>query len=325
MKSRLESVKNECILISPLNWGLGHVTRTIPVIRALLAQNNHICICCNEEQKMIYKNYFPSLEYRDIAGYPFTFNGKGKWALDIIKYLLPLVKFIQKEKNVVSKLVTSVRPTLIISDQRFGFRHKGVRSVIISHQTTLPVAQWNVVAHWLNRRLLAQFDEIWIPDFENHFLSGKLSISNHSNVHFLGPLSRFDGFDPRVTKEKKYKYLIQLSGPEPYIQLFYEEAITFAQRSQVACAFVIPKKMKSTLSPPAHATIYVNPDLEAFEQLLYQSEQLVSRCGYSTLMDLYYTQHKAILVPTPGQHEQLYLAKLHQNKKEWEFRGSLIE
>ncbi|MBW7868757.1 MAG: hypothetical protein H3C31_10570 [Brumimicrobium sp.] len=314
--SVVNSIQNKRILLSPLNWGLGHVSRTIPIITTLLENNNEVFICCDNEQELFYRNYFPELWYIPFQGYPFHFRGNGTWIIDILKRFKPLYNRFLKEKNEVEQLIDKFHPDLIISDQRFGFRHTQVRSIIISHQLNLPVPSWNWIAKCWNRRLLKAFDEIWVPDTPDRRLSGNLSKGLTKNVSFIGNCSRFKEIIPSSTK--KYKYLIIVSGPIPYSKQFIE--LILAKFNDVAhlSALIASQELLAELEYPAQITYFSNPTSSEFEQLLHDSEIIISRCGYSTLMDLENTKHSAILIPTPGQKEQLYLAKNNASHANWE-------
>jgi predicted glycosyltransferase len=47
---------------------------------------------------------------------------------------------------------------------------------------------------------------------------------------------------------------------------------------------------------------------DELRQEIERAEWVISRCGYSTIMDLVALQKKALLIPTPAQTEQEYLA-----------------
>jgi len=321
VKSALQSIQKERILISPLNWGLGHVSRTVPIIQALLQQENKVVICCDEAQREFYASFFPDAVYEYFPGYPFKFKGKGNWTWDILRSFHKLKRFLKIEQELVQQLVIKYKSTILISDQRFGFKNTKTKNIIISHQPRLPISIWNVFAHVWNTRLLFAFDELWIPDFKDHSLAGKLSESTHQNTHYLGPISRFSNFTKN--EEYQFEYLAIISGPEPYASQFYSEAISFLTRKGVPSAIVIPASVQIEPETPESIKKHLQPDKETLELLLQRSHTIISRCGYSTLMDLHFTGHHALLVPTPGQMEQSYLATLHSKNEKWKFRKNL--
>lgn len=320
LESRVNSIKRKRILLSPLNWGLGHVTRTIPIIQSFIKQENEVIICCDTDQEEIYRDYFPELWYVQHEGYPFVFRGNGNWTLDIIRNFLSLNVFLSEEKKRVKELVEKFNPDLVISDQRFGFRSEKVKSIIVSHQLNLPLSKLNFAGKILNRRMLNRFDEIWIPDNKSERLSGGLSNSANSKSYFIGTCSRFrhDAIDKYLPHEKAYKYLGIVSGPSPYSKLFLETLIQKFSRLEERCAIIAPVRAESSLDVD-NIDFYFRPDHEEFLKTLLKSDTVVSRSGYSTLMDINETGNKAIFIPTKGQKEQIYLAKHLKNKDLWRF------
>lgn len=319
----LNSVSNQRVLLSPLNWGLGHVTRTIPVIRQLLKQNNEVFICCDETQERFYRNYFPDLWYIPLEGYPFKFGGKGNWIFDLSKQMKNLNEFRNYELKKVNELVKNFQPDLIVSDQRFGFRSDDVKSCILSHQLNLQLPFWAGLGKRLNQKQLNKFDEIWIPDLEGSVLSGDLSKTTSKKAHYIGWLSRFM-YEGIANENKELMYLGIVSGPEPYAtRLFYELVEKFSEFEEPTAIIAPSKMITGSTRKKGNCTVYAQPDRETMNYLFQSSKTVVSRSGYSTLMDLTVMQNNALLIPTPGQSEQLYLAKLHAHHNKWKFLSSV--
>ena len=318
----LNSIKSLRILLSPLNWGLGHVCRTIPIIQLLLAQDNEVIICCDENQEEFYRSYFPELWYVPHAGYPFRFKGKGNWTLDVLSSFSSLNHHLIEEKRRVKDLVEKFNPDLIISDQRFGFVSKKVKSVVISHQLNLPVPIWNLIAKLWNKNLLAAFDEVWVPDTEEQKYSGILSNGRHKCKSFIGTSSRFckDEKIKSASKKHQYDYLGIVSGPSPYNEQFLDLLMKKLTQHNQNAVIIVPHELYEKSRAIENVILISSPSHEEFLKLLQESKVVISRSGYSTLMDLIETGNKSILIPTPGQAEQLYLAKLHQDHPDWIFK-----
>lgn len=317
-QSTVKTIQHSRILVSPLNWGLGHVSRTIPIIQQLIDQNNELIIFCNQEQEEFYRQFFPELWYVPHEGYPFKFNGKGKWTTDILKNMGALQSFLWEEEEKVNTWVEKFNPDLIISDQRFGFKSKKVKSIIISHQLNLPVSKWNFAAQLWNKKLLSQFDELWIPDCSKQKTSGKLSNGRHKSKHFIGNCSRFIT-KSNSHKNQKYKYLAIVSGPLPYSHQLLDLLLSKLSLTTEKSAIIVPNSLVFEKQILDNVEIFVHPAHETFSALINSSETLISRSGYSTIMDLLSIEKKAILIPTPGQVEQEYLSKFHSNNKNWKF------
>ena len=316
METRMKSIQKKRILMSPLNWGHGHVTRTVPLIKQLVEQGNEVIIFCDADQKKVYLDFFAQLTFVHSAGYPFHFSGKGKWSWDLLLGFLKLNKRRVRERKEVLDWVEHYHPDIIISDQRYGFYHKRIKSVFISHQLTLPVKGLNRLAQILNYYFIKQFDEVWVPDAERSRLSGKLSSRSASQKFYLGIHSRFK---QSTTEIRPKKYLAIISGPAPYGTQFYN--MVFDKLSQVAGShtIVVPENVVMTKEAIPNIELIQAPNPELFQYLLDQSEVIISRAGYTTLLDLDVTGHRAILIPTKGQPEQLYLAKFHASHPKWKF------
>ena len=320
LESRVNSIKRKRILLSPLNWGLGHVTRTIPIIQTFIKHENEVIICCDSDQEEIYRNYFPELWYVRHEGYPFSFKGKGNWSLDIMRNIFSLNVFLSEEKKRVEDLVEKFNPDLVISDQRFGFRSDKVKSIVVSHQLNLPLSWVNFAGKLLNRKMLNKFDEIWIPDNKTKRLSGNLSNGSNSKSFFIGACSRFhhDAIDKYLPRQITYKYLGIVSGPAPYSKIFLDLLIQKLSESKEKCAVISPIPVQQA-HEFKNLDFYFRPDHELFLKTLLKSDTVVSRSGYSTLMDVDEIGNKAIFIPTKGQKEQVYLAQHLKNKDGWCF------
>ena len=318
LESRVNSIKRKRILLSPLNWGLGHVTRTIPIVQTFVKHENEVIICCDSDQEEIYRNYFPELWYVQHEGYPFSFKGKGNWSLDIMRNMFSLNVFLSDEKRRVEDLVEKFNPDIVISDQRFGFHSDKVKSIIVSHQLNLPISKLNIAGKLLNRKMLNKFDEIWIPDNRDQPLSGNLSKGANSKSFYIGTCSRFhyDAIDKFLPHEKTYKYLGIVSGPAPYSNMLLELLVEKLKTLEEKCAIITP--INSALKCD-NIDFYFRPNHDLFLETLLKSDTVISRSGYSTLMDINETGNKAILIPTNGQKEQIYLAQHLKNKSDWQF------
>jgi UDP-N-acetylglucosamine transferase subunit ALG13 len=191
--------------------------------------------------------------------------------------------------------------------------------VLLTHQLHLPgvpVFFQSLIDAFLYQ-LIKDFDEIWIPDeAQGICLSGKLSHPALKKIkcRYIGLLSRFEKYIPM---EKEYDVLVILSGPEPHRSILEEKIfMQLNARSDWKCAMVIGSSKALQLEPARHITIFPLADGQTLKKLIEVSELIVCRSGYSSLMDLQHSNKKLLLIPTPGQAEQQYLAahfsKYHQ-------------
>jgi UDP-N-acetylglucosamine:LPS N-acetylglucosamine transferase len=320
VQNELNKIIDERVLISPLNWGIGHITRTISIIKILLNQNNTVFICCDSKQKEIYMLENIDVQYVLFKGYPFEFSGDGNWGKDLIKKMPALLSFMRKESRNVNQLVEKFDISLVVSDQRFGFYSKRIKSVIISHQLKLPVTGINQFAQYCNYVLLAKFDAVWVPDDMMYNLSGSLSKHSKLKKVNIGLQSRFSNAVTLV-EDLRYSYIGIVSGPLPYASSFAKLLIEKMNKLQCFSVIVLPNLVSQVVDIYVNdnVKVVIQPSTFEMERLIKSSKVVISRAGYSTLMDLTVLQKRAILIPTPGQNEQLYLAKHHHKHKDWCF------
>lgn len=302
------STKN--ILVAPLNWGLGHATRCIPIIREL-EKNGYIPILASDGAALqLLQKEFPHLQSLELPSYEIEYAKEGtdfKWKL--IKNSPKMIQAIFKEKKFVKELVKKYDLKGIISDNRLGVYSKKVRSVFITHQINVLSGKTTWISSKLHQHFIKKFDECWVPDFqESGNLSGKLGHlkSNYLNLKYLGPLSRLE----KKELDSKYKLIVILSGPEPQRTILEEKLIAELQNYNGEVLFIkgeVEANQKREVK--RNITYYNFMTSKEIETALNESEMVLCRSGYTTVMDLAKLEKKAFFIPTPGQYEQEYLAK----------------
>jgi hypothetical protein len=316
------------VLIAPLDWGLGHATRCIPIINELIQQGTRVIVAANSMQKTLLKSEFPQIEFIESQGYNIRYKGGVllKWGL---LFRLPfMLRQIKKENRWLEEILLHHPIDAIISDNRYGLYHKSCTSIFITHQLQIQsgIGVSSGFGRWADSKLLKwnyvfikKFSACWIPDVEGERSIGGL-LSHPSKlpsipVKYIGTLSRF------YISEKKHQknpLLILISGPEPQRTEF--ENILFSQLSNVTLNTVVVRGLPgSDLSVPfIRDGIQICNHLpsHALNELLNNSEYIVARSGYSTVMDILVLKKNAILIPTPGQTEQEYLGH-YLHEKRW--------
>ena len=316
------------VLLSPLDWGLGHTTRCIPVIQQLIYEGCEVIIACNGQQKTLLQAEFPTLTYLDLPGYGMRYS-KNRW-LTIGTLVLQLPKMmirIKREKRWLHQLLQLRTIDAVISDNRFGLYAPGITSVFITHQLAVQtgLGQWvNRITQKQNYKLINRFTEVWVPDNKSGYtMAGKLARPEKMPaipVKYIGGISRFEKCSGERKNAVPFNLLIILSGPEPQRTIFEEMVIEQlpAVKGNVTLVRALPGKsdaITSKGSSLSHVTIFNHVPASALNQLVCEADLVISRSGYTTVMDLLKTNKKSILVPTPGQAEQEYLAAhLHQEK-----------
>ena len=308
------------ILVAPLDWGLGHATRCIPLIHALLKHNTEVLLAAQGPIRILLKNEFPTLKMLDLKGYNIRYSRhKNLFILNLITQLPKLFFAIQHERKWLKKIIKEERIAGVISDNRPGLQHDFVSCVYITHQLQIQSGHTTSDA-WLRKmhyRFINKFQQCWIPDNEgNSILAGALS---HPKVYpatpckYLGVLSRFE----KKAAENKYDFLLLLSGPEPQRTALENQLLNAFDNGQHSFALV--RGLPSVKNIPAlksmNAKIFNHLPAHELNELILQSDLIIARAGYSTIMDLIKLHKRAVLIATPGQTEQEYLATYLEDKK----------
>lgn len=314
------------ILVGILDWGLGHATRSIPLISHLLQFQCQIFIAASGQQRKILHEAFPSVKFLDPPPYAIHYPENGRnMQVAILKQIARLYKVVRAEEHWLTLQHRKYGFDLILSDNRYGFHHRGVHSVFITHQLS-PRSGWgNFADFWLRKvhyRFIRRFNQCWVPDQEaGGGLAGDLSHPSvlPSNTRFIGPISRLEapprenghsgptlaidrqtGFD-----DPQANLLFLISGPEPARTEF--EIMLRNQLKGYKGRYVVVRGLPGSADQGyPHEMNHVEAVLLA--RLMANSTLVICRSGYTTIMDLLKMGKKAFLVPTPGQTEQEYLA-----------------
>ncbi|TDE31820.1 glycosyltransferase [Flavobacterium ranwuense] len=298
------------ILIAPLNWGLGHATRCIPIIRAL-QDNNYIPIIASDGIALeLLRKEFPNLQTLELPSYQIEYAKNGanfKWKL--IKNGPKMVKAILEEKKIIQNWIEKYAIDGIISDNRLGVFSKNVPSVFITHQLNVMTGNTTWITSKVHQYIIKKYTECWVPDLAGTLnLTGKLGHVDNPNLKtkYIGPLSRLQ----KKLLPKKHDLMVILSGPEPQrgmLEKHLKKEIVKYNGNVIFIEGNIEKEQKTTAI--GNVTYYNFMNSTELEQAFNESEMVLCRSGYTTIMDLAQLRKKAFFIPTPGQYEQEYLAK----------------
>lgn len=312
--------KNIRVLIAPLDWGLGHVTRCIPIIKHLILNNCTVFIAAQGTSKTLLEIEFPQVQFLSLKGYEVRYT-KSKRLLPL-KILLQLPKLyisIIKEHLWLKKICAIHSIDAIISDNRYGMWHSKIPAIFITHQLLIkgPNKWIETFLQKVNYKHINRFSCCWVPDFENEpALAGKLSHPKQLPeipVKYLGPLSRFSISN---NSSIKYNLLIILSGPEPQRSLL-EKQLLNDLKTYNGSVLMVRGLPGNLLKPVNFNNVLIENHLSAheLEAAFWHAEMIISRAGYTTVMDVIKLKKKSILIPTPGQTEQEYLGDYLQSKQ----------
>ena len=317
------------LLVAPLDWGLGHATRCVPVIRDLLNNHCEVWLAGEEMQEKLLREEFPSLSFLPLKGYRIKY-GKSGFTSKILLQVPSILRSIKEENKWLKEQVTKYEFEAVISDNRYGLYHKNIFSVFITHQLYIKssLGKWSekMLQKW-NYKFINRFNECWVPDKEGeNNLAGELSHPEKLPLiptKYIGPISRFvrkDSFgEEKNIPEIKDHLLIILSGPEPQRTILENKVVDQIVNYPATATIVRGLPGEKNIIPSTN-TIHFYNHLSSGElnSEAMKAEFIISRSGYSTIMDIAALQKKSILVPTPGQTEQEYLAE-HLMKKQFAF------
>lgn len=301
------------VLVAPLDWGLGHATRDIPLIRALLLSGREVVLAASGAQANLLQTEFPRLTILPLPGYQIRY-GKSPLtlALRLLIQIPRLLRVIKSENQWLHKTITDQGIDLVISDNRYGLYSQKVPCIFITHQLRIqvPIAWLEDLVQKIHYRFINKFHSCWVPDMPGEpNAAGRLSHPTklpNLPVQYIGLLSRF-----RIQPEPKvYDYCFLLSGPEPQRTILETRLLQNIEQLPGKVLLIRGKPGSDhILKVPTHVTVKNHLPGNALQQALLQSESIICRSGYSSLMELFSLQKKMLLIPTPGQTEQEYLAQ----------------
>jgi len=312
------------VLVCPLNWGLGHASRIIPIIYELIQCKFDVYIGADGYALELLKQEFPALKFIKFPSYTITYGKRKSLAVKIIIQLPKIIFRILKEHLELTRIISSYSIDLVISDNRYGLWNKKINTIFITHQIVIKLPKLlrflEIGIYKLNKQIISKYNQCWIPDYNDpdNNLTGELSHKYKIpvNTKFIGPLSRFAKYKKIKSVFENYKYdlIVILSGPEPQRTIFEEHITDKIQKSNYK-AYIVQGKPGKNPEAKISKNITAVSHLSTKElfNMINDSKYIICRSGYSTIMDLIVLQRTAILIPTPGQTEQEYLAR-HMSK-----------
>ncbi|HQQ99484.1 MAG TPA: glycosyltransferase [Ferruginibacter sp.] len=310
-----KNINRLVVLVAPLDWGLGHATRCIPIIKALLELNCEVVAAASGAQKALLEKEFPAIRFLELEGYKIMYGNDGlSTRLRLIGQIPKIFRMIRREFRWLKITIEKEGIDLVISDNRMGLNTKSVPCIYITHQLQIQTGNrfFDKLAQKLHYRFINRFQECWVPDYESgKNLAGALShpvLLPKATLKYLGPLSRFR----KNEQAMKYDVAIILSGPEPQRSILEKiicEQARLVPGKKLILIRGLPLETKPLNGLPDNLEHKNHLGGKELNDIIGQSDLVIGRCGYSTVMDLAVLGKKAVLIPTPGQTEQEYLAK----------------
>ena len=308
------------VLICPLNWGLGHATRCVPIIQKLMTEGHEVTVVADGYPLQFLRQEFPTLRFIEFPSYS-VYYASGTSQVGAMLFNSPsIVRGIINEHRWLINLLKTEHFDQVISDNRFGMWNKRVHSIYITHQLMIKMPQelkfLEPLAHFIHKMFINRYDECWIPDTkENGGLSGDLAHEYPlpRNAKFIGTLSRFEGMG-NTTPTTDYEVVAIVSGIEPQRTLFEEHLIQkYKNRAKRILIVSGQPQQKQTKIQTDNITLVPHLSTQELAAAFLGAKKIISRSGYSTIMDLEALKclQKAEFIPTPGQTEQEYLFSIH--------------
>ena len=294
------------IIVAPLNWGLGHAARCVPIIHFLL-ENNFVPIIASDGNALTFlEKEFPNLESFELPSYGISYAKNLKTSL--LFQLPKIANAVRKEQKIIQKYIENNTGVVgVISDNRFGVRSNKVPSVYITHQLNVISGVTTFISSKIHQRIIKKFNECWIPDSNDNQLSGLLSKCDNKklNLKYIGALSRLKKENISI----KNDVLVVLSGIESQRESLEQKVLLELKKYKGKVVLVQGKIEKEQIVKIENGIKIYNYLLSSdLEKELNQSELIICRSGYSSIMDLAILHKKAFFIPTPNQPEQEYLA-----------------
>lgn len=322
--NRSDSKKN--VLICPLDWGLGHASRDIYIIHKLLETNNfNVIIAADKAPYYLLKSEFPELQFIKFPSFTISYSRSIPLVLKIIFSFPKMLIGYFREHKMLKPIIKKYNIDIAISDNRYGLWNKKITTVFITHQLRVifpkSIKCFESLFFKISTQIIQKFDFCWVPDVPgDENLAGKLSHPKKipGNSLYIGLLSRFliEKYQNPKKQVKKFDVLVILSGPEPQRSVLEKIIIRQFRNTEHSVLFVrgIPwKKQGQTIHNNIQLVSHLSADL--LNSYLQNAKSIICRSGYSSVMDLTILGKTAIMIPTPGQTEQEYLAHLLAEKK----------
>ena len=321
----MQVLKEKKILVAALDWGLGHATRCVPIIRRLQNRGYEVILASNGTAKDFFKNYFPELVIIDKPSYNISYPKNDSMVTAMVKQLPSIIKTIIQEHRWLKKIISEYKINEVISDNCYGLWNKKIYSVFITHQLMVKCPEKLKFLEPVISRIISffihRYDECYIPDIAGSInYSGDLSHRKKLpfNAKYIGPLSRFSENKSELESES-YEVVVFLSGPEPQRTILENKCFKLLKGQNKKCCFIrgLPGNSERKINSE-EITWHNHLTDDELKSVFLNAKKIVCRPGYSTLMDLAELKVKALLIPTPGQTEQEYLASHNKENEQFE-------
>lgn len=305
------------ILVSPLDWGLGHAVRVIPIIRRFISEGRRVILGGSGESLKLLRAEFPELQSVELPSFHIEYSAGRSQVWAMLRQIPKIIRGSIKEHKAIKKIVRELGVDCVVSDNRFGLYGSGSYSVYITHQLMVKMPcglKWSEgIGYRVHKKIIERYDECWVPDYEDavESLAGDLThkYAPPSNAKYIGPISRFSDMVSAYSPVA-CDVLVILSGVEPQRTIF-EQSILKRYRDSNQRVVLVRGKWASAVKDYGNIEVYNALTADKLLPLILGADKIVCRCGYTTVMDMYLLKKSNVeWSATPGQTEQEYLLTL---------------
>lgn len=309
---QIQEIHRKKIAFKALDWGLGHVTRSLSVLKQLVDQNNELVVFGTKRQLELFSSYEIVAKFVELDEIQWNFNGSGSKLIEGLRVSRAILAKKKQSYLELEHFLVNNEIDVIISDHDYGFYSKQILSILMTHQFQLPEkSPW--IVKKIHKNWMQSFNFIWIVDDEKKQLAANLSKVDRTKnqVQFIGIRSRFDFLEK--SQSKNIDLLVVVSGPNPYSTQFLRLILSTIKITDKTIHIVCPNDLQIEDSQVQYAQ-----SMKEADEWFFSAKTIVSRSGYSTLMDCEVLEKKGIFLATKGQLEQEYFAK-DLKRAEWDF------
>ncbi len=333
LRDAVRELPGNRVLVAPLDWGLGHATRCVAVVRELQRCGYTPVLAASGGAYSFFQKEFPDLQLIDFPGLcvRYSYGTSQVWAM--LRQMPAILRGIYNEHKALRDIVRQKNIDVVISDNRFGLWCGDCHSIYITHQLMIKAPSGLKLFEplmWLAHRwFINRYDCCWIPDYEDieRSLAGDLTHKYPlpRRARFVGALSRFENRRVEWSEianeaevldlSERYGVMVVVSGPEPHRTMMCDWALKEYGGIAGGVLLLCGKPADGVVVERRGNAVVVNHlPSNLMHYYLQSSEMLVCRSGYSTIMDLSVLRRTTPtrFIPTPGQTEQEYLCQIRK-------------
>lgn len=313
----ISDITNKKILVAPLDWGLGHAARSVPLIKVLCSKND-VIIACGPSAYGFLQKELPDLEIIKIDDWRIRYPKHKINFFTILGWIPVMLRNSIHEHRFVKRIIRSRGIDCVVSDNRYGLLYKGLECYIITHQVYPKMPRGfgflENLGGWMFKKFLSRFNKVLIPDFERgDNLSGSLAADRDlppEKFVRIGILSRFNHSQAGTPAFHQIPVLVLMSGQENQRTVLENKIIAALDGLELNVLFVRGVgESRPTIANTKNITFRNLLSGNELRDALMSAELIICRAGYSTLCDVVALKKRAVIIPTPGQTEQEYLAE----------------